>query len=319
MISRFDSVSPSRTPQLGNILDDFAPAKPAFDPAASAKKGFETEQVEALGADLLADFGAEPARAGREIEAIDTFEAEKTCPRPDLAERILEATRDLSLTQAVNPGEKDHVGFSNADYPSGSILAASGAVRASALLLLNYPRQSAGYGLKTDDLAWALPDSALGLPVRSASTQALRGVRDGARNSIAWAEKEDTVVLVGYSLGWEDKKLLKGLGTQTPQGFEIDKNRLGQVLDKVQATLIGTEGLREIARNTPQIAPPQKQDGPAMGAKAITVTAQAARVKPYAYSIAYTDPWSPEGQMVKDAIKKLGSGWEKSQIGRAHV
>lgn len=219
-----------------------------------------------------------------------------------LRSRIVDAALEMSLVQAMAPGEKDGTGFSNADYPFGAVAATVGDAQACALLLLGYPDQIGAHGLSRDDLTWAVPEESRSdlSAMRHVAHEELGAKRDENRGKVAWTEKSDTVLLVPYGGLWEDKRVLRQLAVKTPVGYEVDKQALGRVLDQLKGEILNKEALDAIAQ-----AYGSRGTATASEATRCKIQVCASQIQGDRWAITYNDPSSTEGLKVKEAVKAI--------------
>ena len=146
-----------------------------------------------------------------------------------IEQQILSVTESLSCAQASDPIAKDEIGFNNADYPLGFVLAASGDVMYAATLLKMYPRQVSQRGISSEKL-----DTYIQEQNRVELRKTLSEARQKLEGQVAWAKlSEDKIICNGVRLSLDTVRKLRKLGaTRTNFGWELDAKILGKSGEK---------------------------------------------------------------------------------------
>lgn len=220
-----------------------------------------------------------------------------------LTRRILDAAADMAWAQAGNERERDQIGFSNADYRLGAVLASSRDVAGCATLLYAYPRQIETYGLSRADLAPAIPEEDRDLPGRTAASSHLTRFRSQYNQQAAWKAHEGGVMVVPYGVPWSDLRVLQNHGKTTPNGVFVEAHHVESLLRNFKASVIDREGLQTYAA-----AHAVKQE--AVVVKEPTVALSFTEQGRGLYRVDWTNPFSPEGAEVRNAVKLVGAKFD---------
>lgn len=227
---------------------------------------------------------------------------------PLLANKILDVGYEMSVVQAMRPNAKDETGYSNADYAFGGVLAVTGNVEASALLLSLYPRQAEERGLTRQDLAFAMPPEFQELPARSAAIALLRRDRENLRGAACWAEMDARHVFVmTYAQDWAETLPLRRNGTRTTTGFILPKENLPRLLADYSGELINRDGLVRLADRVAQEG--RKAQAEVRVDAAISVTAT--KRSDGKFLVSWSNPFSPVGEGFREVVRGLNGDFVK--------
>jgi len=242
---------------------------------------------------------------------------------------ILKVGHDLALVQALNPNERDEVGFSNADFPLAFRLVASENVPALASLLLLYPDQSKARGLDLDIVrslalrseggsgGGGLGKLAGGPGERSLVRESLKQTREVARGELGWshAVAEGVVLMGGVGIPFEAKSVLRQVALPGgPAGvFRIPMERLPVAvarLEKLPEVRVERwNDLKDLVATCPPPSEASMMDD-LMAAMDPSLAVMSATLNNGSWSVNWTNPFSAEGVRVRELVRPLAGTFD---------